>query len=83
MVLWLVEDLGVIYLGPFLLKSIKIRMKKLINTVTMRLFGAIVFKNKTEIKPCGVKTVRWYTESCSFNEVMTHINNQLNRKLCE
>ncbi len=79
MVLWLVEDLGVIYLGPFLLKSIKIRMKKLINTVTMRLFGAIVFKNNKEITPCGYKTTRNYVESYSFNEVMTHINNQLNR----
>ena len=54
-------------------------MKKLINTVTMRLFGAIVFKNNKEITPCGYKTTRNYVESYSFNEVMTHINNQLNR----
>lgn len=54
-------------------------MKKLINNISMRLFGAIVFKNDKKIEPCGYKTVRNYVESYSFNEVFGHISSQLNR----
>lgn len=54
-------------------------MKKLINTVSVRLFGAIVFKNGNKIEPCGYKTVRNCPENVGFNEVFTHISSQLNR----
>lgn len=54
-------------------------MKKLINTVSVRLFGAILFKNKSKLGPCGHKTVRNCPENVGFNEVFSHISSQLNR----
>lgn len=54
-------------------------MKKLINNVSVRLFGAILFKNGKKIDPCGYKTTVNCPENVSFNEVFTHISSQLNR----
>lgn len=54
-------------------------MKKLINNVSVRLFGAILFKNKGKLSPCGYKTVRNCPENVGFNEVFSHISSQLNR----
>ena len=60
-------------------------MKKLINNVSVRLFGAVLFKNGKKIEPCGYKTTVNCPENVSFNEVFTHISSQLNRikwKVC-
>lgn len=54
-------------------------MKKLINNVSVRLFGAILFKTEGKLRPCGTKTVVNCPENVSFNEVFSHINHQLNR----
>jgi hypothetical protein len=54
-------------------------MKKLINHISLRLFGAILFKNESKLGPCGHKTVVNCPENVSFNEVFAHINHQLNR----
>lgn len=54
-------------------------MKNLINNVSIRLFGAILFKNDNKLRPCGYKTTVNCPENVGFNEVFSHISSQLNR----